>query len=94
MKLKFEKVLPPDDYTRQVWKRRNRSNRQQEFYEAIEKMKVGESFEVEGVYRVMESIRAAFRMRGWKCTCRTKRVEPTKITKGLRVFKIRTWRIA
>lgn len=93
MKLKFETTLLPDDYVRDVWKKYPKGNRTRKFAEAIEDMKVGQSFEVKGNYCTMETIRAAFKSRGWSCTCRTKKVEPEEFERGLRIFKIRAWRI-
>lgn len=92
MKLKFEKVEPPEAYTAKHWNRPRNSGKVKEYFDAIENMKVDESFETEGVYCLMESIRKAFKDRGWKCTCRTKRLE--KFKGSLRIFKIRVWRVA
>jgi hypothetical protein len=94
MKLKFETTLLPDDYVREVWKKYPKGTKLREFAEAIDKMKIGESFEVEGVYNTAEIIRQAFKSRGWTCTCRATRRYPEKIEKGLRVFKIRAWRLS
>lgn len=93
MKLKFETTSLPDDYVRAVWKRHPKESRVAEYSKAIEDMKIGQSFETQGVYCVTESIRAAFKVRGWKCTCRTTKVVPDKYVGQLRVFKIRVWRI-
>lgn len=93
MKLKFETTLLPDDYVRDVWKKYPKGSRLRIFAEAIQNMKVGESFEVEGNYCTMETIRAAFKSRGWSVTCRTNRVKPDRWEKGLRIFKIRAWRL-
>lgn len=93
MRLKFETTLLPDDYVRDVWKKYPKGNRLRQYAEAIEKMQIGESFEVEGTYCTMETIRAAFKSRGWTCTCRTKKLEPKRYERGLCIFKIRAWRL-
>ena len=95
MKLNFETTQLPDDYVRDVWKKYPRESYARKYAEAIEKMKVGQSFEVEDGYNVAESIRQAFRARGWRCTMRTKGSVPWRWSdRNYRIFKIRVWRLA
>lgn len=64
MKLKFETTLLPDDYVRDVWKKYPKGSKLRIFAEAIKDMGIGQSFEVQGNYCTMETIRAAFKSRG------------------------------
>lgn len=91
MKLIFKSDISLNEYENRLT---HKSSLVQEFVDAMKDMRVGEYFEYVGNYSKMELIRKAFKVKGWKCTCRTERVSPDKFDKrGLRIFKIRAWRI-
>ena len=92
-KIKMENVGDADTYVALHWNRpRPKSGFYQHIFNSIRDTKVGESFEVEGTYCQSETIRRAFRDRGMRCTVRTLRTE--RMTGGLRIFKIRAWRVS
>ena len=90
MKLKFESIGTPEEY--RANKKLLRRPEVTPFYKAIEKMEVGQSFEIEGTYRTTSSIRKAFEIRKWKTTINAQKLE--KYEDGDRVFKIRAWRLS
>jgi hypothetical protein len=62
------------------------------FYYRIEKMEVGDSFEVEIRYSLAQSIIRAFKLRGWRGSFRSNGYAAGLDDKGKRKFKIRFWR--